>query len=310
MDRRDRMDGAGAAALVAFSLLFALNQVSIKVTNGGFQPVFAIALRSVIAIPCVLLWMRWRGLSLSPAPGTLAPGLLIGAVFSAEFLCLYLALDLTTVARASVIFYTMPVWLALAAHVLLPGERLTAPRAAGLALAFAGTAWAILDRPPAGAQASLAGDLFALGAALGWAGIALIARASRLSTVAAEVQLLWQLAVSLPVLAMAAPFFGPLLRDPGAVHVAGLMFQGAVVASFGFIGWLALLQRYPAASVASFSFLTPVLGVALGWALLGEEVTATLLGALALVAAGLVLINRPQATRGSPGKSTSAQTGR
>ncbi|MDH3263086.1 MAG: DMT family transporter [Paracoccaceae bacterium] len=297
MERKDGIDGFGAAALAGFALLFALNQVSIKVTNGGFQPVFLAALRSAIAIPCILGWMKLRGLSLRPAPGTWVAGLLVGCVFSAEFICLYLALDLTTVARSSVIFYSMPVWLALAAHFLLPGERLTPLKATGLALAFAGVAWAILDRKTASGEASLAGDLFALGAALGWGGIALCVRVTALSRVRPEMQLLWQVVVSLPVLLLAAPFFGPLTREPGALHVAGLMFQAVVVVTFGFIGWLAMLQRYPASSVASFSFLTPVVGVALGWALLGEEVPTTVLGALALVAVGLVLINRPAKRR-------------
>lgn len=292
MERKDRIDGAGAAALVGFALLFALNQVSIKVTNGGFQPVFVSALRSAVAIPCILAWMRFRGLSARPAAGTWGAGLLIGAVFSVEFLLLYLALDHTTVARSSVIFYSMPVWLALAAHFLIPGERLTPLRGSGLALAFAGVAWTILDRATGPGVASLAGDLFALGAALGWAGIALCTRVTAMSRVEPEMQLLWQVAVSLPVLMLAAPFFGPLTRAPAAPHVAGLLFQGVVVATFGFIGWLSLLKRYPASSVASFSFLTPVAGVALGWALLGEPVPATVLGGLALVAAGLVLINR------------------
>jgi drug/metabolite transporter (DMT)-like permease len=305
MQRKDRIDAAGAAALAGFAVLFALNQVSIKLTNGGFQPVFLAALRSAVAIPCVLIWMRLRAIPARPEPGTAAAGLLIGSLFASEFVCLYLALDLTTVARSSVIFYSMPVWLALAAHVLLPGERLTGRKSLGLGLAFAGVAWAILDREGAGAEASLAGDLFALGAALAWAGIALCARLTAMARVRPEKQLLWQLAVSLPVLLLAAPVFGPLLRDPGPWHVAGLLFQAVVVVTFGFIGWLTLLQRYPAASVASFSFLTPVFGVLLGRALLGEPVTASVLGALALVAAGLVLMNRPQAARASL-----AQTGR
>lgn len=297
MERKEGIDSFGAAALVGFALLFALNQVSIKVTNGGFQPVFLAALRSAIAIPCILGWMRFRGLSARPASGTWGAGLLIGCVFSAEFLFLYLALDHTTVARSSVIFYSMPVWLALAAHFLLPGERLTPFKATGLALAFAGVAWAILDRKTASGEASLTGDLFALGAALGWGGIALCARLTALSRVRPEMQLLWQVAVSLPLLMLAAPLFGPLTRDPGALHVTGLLFQAVVVVTFGFIGWLALLQRYPASSVASFSFLTPVIGVALGWALLGEEVSPTVLSALALVTLGLVLINRPAGRR-------------
>ena len=40
------------------------------------------------------------------------------------------------------------------------------------------------------------------------------------------------------------------------------------------------------------SFLSPVIGVIFGWAILDEHINATIFGALALVAVGLVLINR------------------
>ena len=40
----------------------------------------------------------------------------MGMLFAGEFMFLFTALDLTTVARASVIFYTMPLWLALIGH--------------------------------------------------------------------------------------------------------------------------------------------------------------------------------------------------
>ncbi len=300
MERKDHIDAFGASALIGFALLFAVNQVVIKVTNGGFQPVFLAALRSAIAIFCILAWMRLRGIPLAIAPGTIPAGLLIGALFSAEFVFLFLALDLTSVARSSVIFYSMPVWLAVGAHFLLPGDAMTRRKAAGLALAVAGVAWAILDRG-AGGQASLAGDLCALAAAASWAGIALCARGTAMARVKPEIQLLWQVGVSIPALFAASVFFGPFLRDPGWLHIWGLLFQAVMVVTLGFIGWLWLLSRYPASGVASFSFLTPVFGVALGWALLGEEISLSIIGALVLVAAGIVLINRPGSRKARAG---------
>ncbi|SIO23898.1 Permease of the drug/metabolite transporter (DMT) superfamily [Rhodovulum sp. ES.010] len=294
MERKQSIDAFGATALVAFSALLGFNQVVIKVVNEGLQPVFWAGLRSAGAALVLALWMTARGRPPRILPGTLWAGLLIGAVFSVEFVFLFLALDLTTVTRSSVIFYSMPVWLALAGHVLLPGERITPRKAAGLALAFAGVAWAIVDRGGPGGEASLAGDLCALGAAVAWAGIALCARATPLNRVAPEMQLFWQVAVSAPVLLALSPLFGPFLRDLAPVHLWGLGFQTVVIVSFGFVAWLWLLARYPAAGVASFSFLTPVFGVGLGWALLGERVGPAILGSLALVAAGLVLINRPR----------------
>lgn len=296
MERRDRIDRFGAVALTGFALLLAFNQVVIKVTNGGLQPVFFAGLRSAGAVLCLLVWMRLRGLPLGLPPGVWRWGALIGVVFAVEFLCLFTALDLTTVGRASVIFYSMPVWMTFGAHVLLPGDHLTPRRLVGLVLAMAGVAWAVLDRGEAG-QASLAGDLFALAAALGWAGLGLIARASPLSKARPETQLFWQVAVSAPILLLAAPLFGPLIRDLEPIHLWGLGFQIVIVVSIGFIFWLWLLSIYPASGVASFSFLSPVFSVGLGWLLLDETVGTSLLGALALVAMGILLVNLPRRIR-------------
>lgn len=293
MDKKDRIDLFGTVALTGFALLLAFNQVVIKVTNGGLQPVFFAGLRSAGAVICILLWMRWRGIPLRFEKGTRAAGLVMGVVFALEFLCLFVALDLTAVSRASVIFYSMPVWLALLGHVFLPDDRMTPGKAAGLALAMAGVGVAILTR--AETAGSLWGDLAALGAAIGWAVTALLAKGSAMARVRPEIQLIWQVGVSAPILLLAALFFGPLIRDLAPIHLAGLAFQIVVVVSAGFIFWLWLLSVYPASGVASFSFLSPVLAVGLGWLLLGEEIGATLILALCLVAAGLILINRPPA---------------
>ena len=167
---------------------------------------------------------------------------------------------------------------------------MSGPRVIGLVLAMCGVMWALADRD--GADVSWLGDLAALGAALGWAGIALLLRATPLITVKPEVQLLWQVAISAPILFLLAPFMGDLVRDLQPVHLAGLAFQIVCVSSFGYLFWFWLLTIYPAASVASFSFLSPVFSVLLGWLLLNEQVEISIMGALVLVAAGIYLINR------------------
>ncbi|MCV2891706.1 DMT family transporter [Lentibacter sp. XHP0401] len=291
MNRKTHIDLAGAAALTAFAIVLGFNQVVIKVSNGGFQPVFMAGLRSAFAFLVLLAWMRYRGVALGLRRDLLGSGVLLGALFTFEFICLFLALDLTTVSRASIIFYSMPVWLTLAAHFVLPGERMRPSRAIGLILAMAGVIW-VLAKPQESAQASLTGDFLALGAALGWAGIALVLRLNRISNERSEVQLLWQLGVSVPMLMAMSLFFGPFLREPALVHWAGLAFQVLAVASFGYLIWFVLLKIYPASGVASFSFLSPVCGVGLGWLLLNEQIGPEIIGGLLLVAVGLVLINR------------------
>jgi drug/metabolite transporter (DMT)-like permease len=295
--QRQGMDAGGAAVMIALSVLFGFNQVTIKLVNDGFNPVLAAGLRSVIALACVLVWMRLRGLPLRPAPGAVGPGLALGVLFGVEFLCIYLSLDHTTVTRSTVLLYSMPVWLALAAHWLIPGERITRLKAAGLALAFGGMAGAMVDRGslPDGAP-TLLGDLLALGGALGWAAVALTARVAGRRGMGPEQQLLWMVAGSAVLLLPVSPLFGPGLRDVGALSMSLLLFQGVIVVAVGFLTWFWMLARYPAASVASFAFLSPILGLALGWAILAEPVSPLLLLAGGMVAAGLVLINWPRST--------------
>ena len=293
MDRKSQIDTFGAVALILFSGLLGFNQVVIKVVNDGLQPVWFAGVRSLGATFCLALWMWMRGRPVAFPKGTRLVGFIAGLIFASEFLFLFIALDLTTVARTSVIFYSMPVWMALGAHFLLPDARLTPMKTAGLTLAFLGVAWAILDRPDTGGEASIIGDLAALGSALGWAAVALMARGTNLRTLDPEMQLFYQVLVSAPVLMLAAPLFGPLIRDLEPIHLWGLAFQIVVVVTAGFSFWLWLLSIYPPASVAAFSFLGPIFGVMFGWLLLGETVGLTIWGALVLVAIGLFLINKP-----------------
>ena len=290
MPRKDRLDAFGGSVLLGLTLLLAFNQVIVKLVNAGLQPVFFAGLRSALAIVFVWAWLAWRGRPPRLTRATLPAGLLIGAVFSADFLFLFLALDLTTVGRSSLIMYSMPVWFAFLAHFWL-GERITPRKAAGLALAFGGCAIASLSRPATG-EGSLLGDLYALGAAWGWALTAFVARRPVMRAEGPEMQLFWMVLVSTPILLLLAPFFGPLVRDLQPVHLVGLVFQASVVVAGGFITWLWLMSVYPSATVASFSFLTPILAILLGALIFGESVTWAILVAAALVAAGIVLINR------------------
>lgn len=291
MAQKDRIDTFGAAALTGFAALLAFNQVVIAVVNEGLQPVFFAALRSLGAVFCLMLWFAARRRPLGLRRQNLPAGLLLGAFFAAEFILLFVALDLTTVSRASIVFYTMPLWLLLLGHWLIPGERITRVKLLGQGLAFVGVAIAIFWRG-SGGEASFLGDVMALAAAICWAGLTVVAKTS-LKELAPDRQLLWQVSVSVPILFLAAPFFGPFIRELEPIHLWGLAFQIVIIVTFGFVFWLWLLSIYPAASVAAFSFLSPVFGVFFGWWLLDEEVGLPVLVALGLVALGLYLINRP-----------------
>ena len=298
--RKDRIDAIGAAALIGFSLLMGLNQVLVKLVNAGLAPAFQAGLRSACALPLVLLFARAAGRRLSVTDGSLWPGVACGLLFSGEFLLLFLGLEYTAVSRASILFYTMPVWVALGAHFLLPGERMSLRRLAGLVLAVAGVALALSGRAPSTAPDALVGDLMCLGGAVCWAGIALVVRTTRLQRADPEMQLVYQLAVSAVVLLAAAPLFGAMVREVTPAIAGIFAFQVVFVVGVGFLTFFWVLRHYPASDMAAFTFLAPLFGVLAGWMILDEPVPPAVIGALLLVGTGIVLVNRKPRARTAP----------
>ncbi|MFN3262533.1 MAG: DMT family transporter [Pikeienuella sp.] len=292
MARKERIDAFGGAFLVGFSALLGLNQVLVKLVNAGFAPAFQAGLRSALAFLPVLIFALLMRKRLSLSDGSFRPGVICGLLFSVEFVLLFMALDFTTVSRASIFFYTMPVWVTLGAHFLIPGEGMTKAKALGLVFAVSGVALALSGNATPATEWALVGDLMCLLAALCWAAIALMARTTAFSKSIPEMQLLYQLAVSAPAMIAFAVLTGDTIREPTEAHLAILLFQSFVVVGMGFLTWFWVLSVYPASDMASFGFLAPVFGVIFGWLVFDDALTLQLVAALALVGLGIVLVNR------------------
>jgi drug/metabolite transporter (DMT)-like permease len=80
-----------------------------------------------------------------------------------------------------------------------------------------------------------------------------------------------------------------------AFAVASLLVQTVLVAFISFLVWMWMLGRYPATQVSVFVFFTPLFALLFGALWLSEPVTPGLLLALAMVAVGIVLVNRRSA---------------
>lgn len=291
-DRRDAIDAAAVAFMLALTFSWGLNGVAAKVSNTGFSPVFVSVARSAIGGLCVFLWCRWRGISLFERDGTLVAGVAAGALFGIEFVLIFWGLDYTSVARSALMVNTMPFWVLIGAHFLL-GERMSALKLAGTALAFAGVVIVFSDKLSLPGPEAITGDVMSLLAGIAWAATTLVIKKSRLVQASAEKLLLYQLAVSavitLPLLAIS----GPAIRQFGWLPVSALLFQAVYVVAITYVVWFWLMRRYPAAGVASFAFLTPAFGVLLGGVLLDEPLTWRIFLALGLIAVGLIVVNRP-----------------
>ena len=295
--RRESLDPLAVTLLLACCLLWGLNQVAAKVALSGIPPLTQAALRSLGAALLVLAWARWRGIALFERDGSAPGGLLAGALFAAEFACIFIGLQYTTASRMVVFIYLSPFVVALGMPFIAQGERLSPPQWGGLTLAFGGVAWAFAEGFAPGAATDHArqwlGDALGIAAGALWGATTLSIRATRLSTASAEKTLVYQLAVSGVLLALAAALAGEAWpRDAGRIAWGALAFQTVVVSFASYLTWFWLVRHYPATRVSAFTLLTPVAGLAAGVLLLGEPLTARLGIALLAVVLGLALMQR------------------
>lgn len=289
---RPAIDGFAAVMMLMLTFSWGLNQVAIKLSNVGYNPMFVVLLRSAIGGALVFLWCRWRGIALFERDGTLVPGILAGVLFGAEFALIFIGLEYTSVARATLMINTMPFFVLIGGHFLL-GERITLLKLIGLVLAFIGVALIFSDRLSLPGPEAIIGDLLCLAAGFLWAATVLVIKGTRLSQASAEKTLLYQLAVSALFVAPLMPLAGPLLRDISWVATIAVAFQAVFVVAFTFVLWFWLMRNYPASGLSSFAFLTPAFSVILGGVLLGETLSVQIFAALALIAVGLYVVNRP-----------------
>lgn len=289
---RPAIDGLAAALMVMLTFCWGLNQVAIKLSNTGYNPVFVVLVRSVIGGVLVYLWCRRRRITLFERDGTLLAGTVAGALFGAEFVLLFIGLDYTSVARGTLMLNTMPFFVLVGGHFLL-GERITLLKFLGLALAFTGVVLIFSDNLSLPEPEAIRGDLLCLGAGFLWGATVLVVKGSRLSQAGAEKTLLYQLVVSAVFVMPMIPLSGPLLREVTWLATASVAFQAIVIVAVTYVLWFWLMRRYPASGLSSFTFLSPVFGVLLSGLLLNEPLSPSIFMALALVAGGLLLVNRP-----------------
>jgi drug/metabolite transporter (DMT)-like permease len=294
--RRERLDALAIGLLITCCALWGLNQVAAKAALADVPPLTQAALRSAGAALLVLCWAKARGIAIFERDLTLRSGLLAGALFAAEFACIFVGLQFTSASRMVVFIYLAPFIVALGMPLVSRGERLSRLQWIGLATAFAGVAWAFAEAfsPTAAAPArQWLGDALGVAAALFWGATTLAIRATPLTSASAEKTLLYQLAVSGLLLALAAPLAGETWPVRwSALSIGSLAFQTVIVTFASYLTWFWLMRHYPATRISAFVLLTPVFGLAAGIGLLGEPLTLRLVVALAAVVIGLLLVNR------------------
>jgi drug/metabolite transporter (DMT)-like permease len=280
-------------AALAIHTLWGGNPVAVKLGLEVFPPLWSGLLRFALGCACVAAWARYARIPLAPTREEWPAFAAIGLLFTLQIALMNYGFGATTAVDGAVLIATNPLFGLLFAHFLVPGDRVRPLRALGAALAFGGTAL-VLARGAAPADIGRAGhgDWIVLASAC-LLGLRL-ALSGRLLKRVNDVRLtLWQMLVSLPLFAVGALAFETVRwENLGPAPLVGIFYQGVVVAGLAFTVNFYLIRRYTPSVMISFNFVAPVAGVLLGVAILGEHVTAGLLGGMLLVAAGLALITR------------------
>ncbi len=252
-------------------------------------PVFGLLLvRMAVTVLALGAYAYFAGLPLRPRRSSTGYLLAQTGLYVLTQSLLFTALMMTSAGRASILFNMQPFFTLLLLPLLVPSERLTRLRWLGTAVAFVGVALVLAERGTSGR--SLLGDFLVLVAALGWTG-AIILNKRMPGEISAVSVIFWTSAGAIPVYGLLTLLFEPSEAwHLSASAVASVLYLGVVAACLGFVLVVWLTRTYSASRVNVFVFLSPVFGVLIGWAALGETVSALqALGALA-VAAGILIV--------------------
>ncbi len=286
------LDAFAIVLMLVFCTSWSLQQVAAKLAMPEVPSMVQAAIRSTGAALSVALWMFVCKPGLFRFDGSMKLGLWAGFLFALEFFLLFLGLQWTTASHAVLFLYTSPFFVAIGVSHFVPGERLRAVQWFGLVLSFTGVALA-LGVSGFSSREQFVGDLLTLAGGAVWGMLTVTVRVTSLRAISAPKLMLYQFGVSAILLSLAAFVMGE--RWPvniSALSWASLAYQTFWIATITFVGWMWLVTIYRSAELASFGFLTPVLGVAAGWAIMGDALSSTFIFAVAMVAAGIFMVNR------------------
>jgi drug/metabolite transporter (DMT)-like permease len=280
-----------AAHLVVCSLFWSSSFVLIKLT-GGSIPLFTLAaLRGIVGFSTLALIFLALGRSIWPDRSAIKPWLIFGTTngWLPNVLTVY-AMGEIAAATGAMIQAASPIMVAVLAHALLEGERLTARRALGVIVGFCGVMLLIGPSRILEGGGALFGVLAMLGSALSYALGSTFARTVK-SQAPEQLALGQQLVSAVPATALALTF------DPPGGFAAALQ-QWPVVIAFGVIAtaipmvlYLRIIRAAGAVRAGTVGYLQPVWAAILAALVLGEWVGLSEVIAMGIVFLGVWLVN-------------------
>lgn len=191
---------------------------------------------------------------------------------------------------ASILNATTPLFTFVLAHFLTTDERMSRRGLAGIGIGFLGALALIGPGALAGLDGRSWGQFAVLGAALCYACAAIYGRRLRhLAPVTAAAGM--TTAATLILLPAAALLERPWTASPDAATWGALLALGLVSTALAYILYFRILASAGATNLLLVTFLIPVAALLLGTLVLGEEITTTALLGMALIFAGLAIID-------------------
>lgn len=287
---RRPLDGRAFLLVLVLCLVWGFQQTAMKGVAASVAPVLQLAVRFAAATLVFggYVWQSEGARAFSD--GTLPSGLLLGLLFSLEFVFVGEGLLHTTAGHSAVFLYTAPVFTALGLQ-FLPEERLSGLQWAGIGLAFLGIVVAFLGFSGRPAAELLLGDGCALLGGISWGFSSVVLRRSRVGAAATAKTVFYQVGMAAVILSAFAVATGQLNFELNRVAVLSLAFQIVFVGIASYLLWFWLLRRYLTSRLMLLSLLTPLFGVLFGAWFLGDHVDARFAVGALLVLAGVLTVN-------------------
>jgi drug/metabolite transporter (DMT)-like permease len=283
-----------AASFTMFiCMLFGANAVAIKISLEGLGVFTTAGIRFSIASVAILLWARITGRSFEIKKEQVFQLIVISVVFTVQLSLFYLGLSKSNASRGTLLVNFQPFFTLFLAHFFIPGDRITKRKTAGILLGFAGVAFVFLEKKGVASDFEV-GDVMILAAAFLWSCNAVYTKRVIFAFKPFQIAL-FPMIFSVPFF-----FLEGFLWDHHMIAfidskiIGAMVYQSFVTASFGFVIWNSLLQRYGAVALHSFIFIMPIAGVLLGGLILGEPITGNILIAMLLIVAGILVTHVKQ----------------
>nr|WP_199173219.1 DMT family transporter [Pollutimonas subterranea] len=227
--------------------------------------------------------------SLSFPPFWLTVGIAVFQTTAFQCLC-QLALVSGGAGHVVLLAYTMPFWVVMFAWVLL-NERPARRHVIALMLAALGLVVVIA---PWKGMGSVQGSLLALAGGMSW-GLGVVLSKKMFMRHQVEVLNLscWQMILG-ALFALPVALLWPqrsIVWGPDLFW--GMAYMAILASALGWWLWLSVVRRVSATIAGMSSLGVPVLTIILAWLLLGERPTLLEAAGVALIMAGLVVINLP-----------------